>query len=276
MSAAVSAVDLTACMAPGSEPGAVLSVPELIASRGPGPDLDRLRRLIGGLRDVQTKVLVARLETTDDPLVLWAMHLVLDSRDVPPCLRWPANDLTLQHEFITLLADLLWFTKRSPSHRAKFKGWQGLLNHPPGGHSWHCAAHRQYLFVARRYSVAHWCATGLALSDAQRQPLMVLQTNSMRADRQLLRSDQFAATRRVLLSAAMVRPDKANMRTPADVAGRRAALWRTYILAGRSATRAAEYWCLLTGEQVSRQAISKHIVWVDQVRKLSRRTGAQF
>jgi hypothetical protein len=258
--------------APGHAPGAVQSVPELLAAAKECEESKaRLTRIVKGFSGRTTMELIGSVGVTADPLVLWALHLELDRRNIPPCMRWPANESTAQAEFITLLADLLWFCKRHPGHRARFKGWQGLVNVMPASRTWHGVALRQFRFVVARYSVAHWCAKGLALTEAQRQPLMVLQTNTMRADRRLLHPARFNRAHQALLSAALARPDKAGVRTAEQVANRRAYLWRTYILAGRSATRAVTFWRLLSGEELARQALEKQIAKVNDLRRELRR-----
>lgn len=207
--------------APGPEPGAVLSVPALIAAKGRSDDLQRFGRVVTGMRQQPTRDLILRVETTADALTLWALHLELDRRDVPPCLRWPANDTGPQGEFITLLADLLWFCRRHHGHRARFRGWRDLMGQLPATTRWHQCAHRQFLFIAARRSVAHWCATGLDLSNDHRQDLMVLQTNAMRAARRPLERSAFAALRDRLESHARAHPDRSGRVSAVEVAARR-------------------------------------------------------
>jgi hypothetical protein len=137
---------------------AIKSVPELVADKRESPDVAHFRALIRGLQSAPCTVLIVRLQTTVDPLMLWALNCELARREVPPCLRWPANSAASpQMEFITWLSDLSWFCKRNSSHIAPFRGWRGLFKHALGSPGWHATAHRQYLFVARRYSLAHWC-----------------------------------------------------------------------------------------------------------------------
>ncbi|WP_285983410.1 hypothetical protein [Roseateles subflavus] len=259
---------------PGAEPGVVHSVPALIAAKRGSCDLQHFGKAVSCMREQSTRDLIIRLESTADALTLWALHLELDKREVPPCLRWPANDATRQAEFITLLADLLWFCRRNPEHRPRFRGWRDLLNQPPASARWHHCAHRQFLFIAARRSVSHWCATGLDLSDQQRQDLMTLETNAMRASRRALEPRQFAGLRERLECHSRRHPDKSGRVTPAQVASRRALLWRTYVLAGRSPTRAVEFWALLSGEELTRQALSKQIALVAEILRKERLTAS--
>ena len=246
-----SAADYTT---PGTAPGVVLSVTDLIRAKNCSGDLRHFRNAVASMREQPVRILILAIETTSDALMLWALHLELDKRGVPPCLRWPANDATPQGKFITLLADLLWFCRRHPGHRARFRGWRDLLSHPPASARWHQCAHRQFLFIAARRSVSHWCATGLDLSDQFRQDLMALQTNAMRAARRPLESRQFIALWERLESHARERPDKSGQVTAVQVATRRAQIWRTYVLAGRSPARAVEFWRLISGEELTRGA----------------------
>lgn len=235
------------------------SIPVLVAERRNQDGAQRLRDAIRVLPQADTRMLVLGLATAPEPLVLWAYHLELDRRNVPPCLRWPANESTLQDEFITWLADLLWFTKRHPSHVPRFRGWRGLLASPPASDAWHATAARQFLFVSSRYSVAYWCANGLGLSDAQRQDLMTLPTNAMQAERRQLAAGRWTAVGELLLSHAVQHPDRSGMRRPEDVAARRMRILRTFVLSGKSAAATANYWHLLSGETMTRQAVSKQV-----------------
>lgn len=255
----------------GIESVAVVSVPDLIAAKVRSSDLQAFGRVARSIGLQSSQTLIVRLKTTPDPLTLWALHHELDVRGVPPCLRWPGNDETEQAAFITLLADLLWFTKRHPAHQPRFKGWRGLFTNLPASPGWHATAHRQYLFVLRRYGLSHWCAKGLGLDEAHRQDLKVMQTSAMRASRQQLRPASFEAIVASLLSHAQAHPDKAGKFSPGMVATRRAALWRVYVLSDFSPTRAAQYWMLLTGEKLSRQAVAKQIEIVEEVRRAERR-----
>ena len=128
----------------------VVSVPSLINAKSHSCDLQRFGRVVSSIGAQTTQTLIVRLQTTADALTLWVLHLELDKRDIPPCLRWPANGDTPQTEFITLLADLLWVTKRHPGHKTLFRGWRGAFSHTPAMAEWHKTIHRQYLFVASR------------------------------------------------------------------------------------------------------------------------------
>lgn len=237
----------------------IASISELIAEKRSSPELPSLRARLTTVPQASTSALVLRLETTTDPLTLWAVHLELDRRGVPPALRWPANEMNEQALYITWTADLYWFCRRHPGHRARFRGWQGLFRHAPASRAWHATAHRNFVYVQPRYSLAHWCSKGLALADADRAELMTLPTNQMRADRRMLEPPRFAALHQQLLEAALLKPDKAGRRAAHEVAARRSAMLRAFVLSGRSYTRAAQHWGALAGEQVTRQAFAKQV-----------------
>ena len=237
----------------------VKSVPLLVSEKRMDVGLPNFRALVRALPAASCLTLVVRLQTTTDALLLWALHCELDRRGIPPCLRWPMNCESQQAEFLTWLADLLWFCKRHPRHMTTFRGWQGLFKNTPASTGWHQAAHRQYMFVASRYSLAHWCAKGLGLTATHRQDLMMLPTAAMQAERRQLQSDRFAAMRERLLTAAVAKPDRAAKHDPQTVADRRAELWRVFLLSGRSQTATARHWNLLTGNTLTRQAVAKQL-----------------
>lgn len=239
-------------------------VPRLLSDLRDYGDVVAFRRNVKIMRTATTQTLVLRIATTADPLLLWAIHLVLDGRGVAPVLRWPANTSSPQEDYLTWLADIHWFVKRNPSHEPCFRGWKGLFKHEPVSDEWHATAYRQYLFVAARYSVAHWCSKGLGLTETQRLPLLTLPTNKMQAERRQLAPDKIASLRECLLSTAMERPDRSGQHSPEAIANRRIRMWQVFVLSGYNHTATATNWHLLTGESLSRQAISKQLVIVGE------------
>lgn len=243
----------------------VRSVPHLISRRLATPGAQDFARVVRGVALHDIRTLILRLATTDDPLVLWRLHLELDKRDIPPCLRWPGNQSTDQLEFVTWLADLLWLCNRDRSHVPAFRGWRDLFRHQPASAPWHALAHRQFLFVSRRYRLSHWCAKGLGLEDHQRGDLMMMPTAAMKADRRQLAPARWAVIWETLFSDALDRPDRSGVRTPERVATRRAMIWQVFVLSMRSQTEAARRWGLLTGESLSRQGLAKQVAIVEDL-----------
>lgn len=252
----------------------VLSVPSLLAAPM-SPTIRAARRTaIASIAGQPARVLVLRIDTTGDPLALWALHLRLDRLNVPPCQRWPANRETDQAEFITALADLLWLHRRLPaSHRAAHRGWRDLLAQAPAGSNWHAHALRQYLFAYRRGAVGHYIAQGLGLTDAQRAETMSMPTARMRSARDCLWHGATADAERALLDHALEHPDRAGEHKPHDIATRRLLLWRCWVLAGESPGRAAAHWAALTGEALTRQRVAAVAEQADGIIRPNRRRG---
>lgn len=241
----------------------MLSVPYLRAAQASSASYAAsFKRRTDSLLTDTVQNLVVRLATATDPLVLWAIHLELDARNVPPCIRWPANEGDGgQLEFITFLADLLWICKRNPEHIAGFKSARSVFRQVPDSHDWHVAAHRlyEYAYWIGHGAVSNIGARALALVDRQRQDLMTLQTKPMRADRYQLQPREFEVTRERLLSHALEKPDRSGKVTPKDSAERRAKLWRVFVLSGSNQTATVKHWQALTGETMTRQAVSKQL-----------------
>lgn len=244
---------------------AIKSITQLIGEKGLAGDLGRFAGAHKVLQSATSQTLIVRLESTADPLLLWALHLELDKRDIPPCLRWPVNDANEQAVFITFSADLLWFCKRNSGHLPRFRGWRGLFKNAPASAKWHATAHRQFIFISPRYSMSHWCSKGLSLTEAQRQDLMMLPTGGMVADRRQLQPAKFAETRQRLFAHAVAHPDRSSQRSSEDVANRRVGLWRLFLLSGRNQTATATHWHRLTGETLTRQAVAKQLAIVSGV-----------
>jgi len=262
----------------GSVPAALLrpechaqvfkSITLLAAERRLQEDLGHWQSAVRGLPHIGTQTLILRLSTSSDALLMWAIHLELDHRGVPPCLRWPGNAHTAQAEFITWLADLHWFAKRHPQHDAQHKGWRNLLAQAPATAKWHAHACRQYAYAERRRgsrSLSHWCAQGLALTDVQRQELMTLPTRSIEASRRAIQGEQWAKLKENLVSHASAHPDRSGKCNPDQVASRRAAMFRVHVLAGGAISTTSRYWTLLTGQRLSRQAIAKQLAAVEAI-----------
>lgn len=247
----------------------VLSIPQLIAQKVASGDLATFKTRVLALCEQDSQALIARIATTGDTLTLWFIHLTLDKRGIAPALRWPANDDSQQSEFITFAADLLWLSRRYPDHKPNYRGWARALAHQPPSPHWHAAVHRQYLFAAPRYSLAHYCSKALALAERQRQELMTLPTATMASERRQLQSERFTELRERLLTHAMGHRDKAGKHQPHDIANRRAALWRTYVLCGKCKATTTHNWHLLTsattGKPITRQALAKQLVIIEGV-----------
>lgn len=237
----------------------VHSIARLIAEKRSGGDLDRFKKAVLALRSSDTLTLILRIATTSDALLFWAIHVTLDKRDIQPCLRWPKNDSTPQMEFITWLADVHWFAKRNPGHTPLFRSWQRLLLEDANTPAWRERGYRIFVSMYGHQNLSAYGSRGLALTSAQRQPMMMFASSKMATARLQLQPARFALAREILYSAAVTRPDKSRLHSPESIAGRRAGLWRVSILSGHSPAATLQNWKLLTGESVTRQVISSRL-----------------
>jgi hypothetical protein len=195
--------------------------------------------------------------------MLWTLHLELDRREVPPCLRWPKRDDTPQMLFITWLADALWLAKRKPGHVPFYSRWRWFFKHRPAGEQWHKTA----LWVYRSgHGVGHYHSRGLGLDDTDKQSLMTMVSNRMRGDREILK--RLPELRDQIWLAATSTPDRSGRVTARDTADRRTELLRLFLLAGRNLTLAVHYLNLLTGEVLSRQTLTRQIERVEMATRL--------
>jgi hypothetical protein len=243
----------------GADPEPVHSISHLLSEKGTGADLARFNRAVAAMLDQDTQTLILRIATAADPLILWELHQELDRRSVLPCLRWPANKSTDQAQLVTVLADLLWFTRRNPDHAPSFKDWARFLQLAPGSDAWHSKIY-EILMRMRNSNLARQGTKALALDDTQRQELMMFPSSRMATARRELQPTRFAEIEAALLSHAHAHPDKDRERNdPATAATRRARLWRVSVLTGHATTATAKYWELLTGEAIARRMIPRRI-----------------
>lgn len=241
----------------------IKAIPRLVDEKRGCPRAADFSRTVRGLPATPTTSLIVHVGTTTDPLLLWARHLELDRRGVAPCLRWPqADDANPQLAYVTWLADLHWLAKRTPGHEPTYSRWRNLFRYTPASEQWHRTAR----WVYQPHKHHHYYAKGLGLSDEQRQPLMTMQTNAIRADRQILR--RLPELRNRIREHAEDHPDKAGIRSPADVAERRGRLLRLYLLAGRHQATAVRYLEQLTGERITRQSLRKQLEAVEMATRL--------
>jgi hypothetical protein len=227
----------------------------------------RWREKVAQLSSIDTRTLILKVGTAQDPLTLWFMHVELDQRNIAPCLRWPANWESPQMEMISWMADLLWFVKRNPHHRAKFRAWQRLLREVPASDQWLETAYRIFIAMYMRQNVSSYTARGLALEHVQRYDLMMLPTSRMRTARLELQPSAFEQTRAKLLTYAFDHPDKSGVHKPDTLAKRRASLWRVHVLSGKNAAETARSWAALTGEGTSRQVVARQIATIEAILK---------
>jgi hypothetical protein len=248
---------------------AISTIPEIISTR---PDKDSLVANLSNIKKSDTQTLILRIETTSDPLVLWCIHTELNQRGVPPCLRWPANDSTPQADYITWLADMLWVKTHLSSKRGEYGNWQRFLriDHTRERAKWHREAHALYLEAMGR-GIANWCANGIGLTDTERADLMTLPTKPISGLRRTIKGDAYTALRNRHKARARAFPDRSGQKDAEEIANRRARMWRVYILSGKNQSLAARRWVQLTGEDITRQAVSKQLALIAPDARQSRK-----
>lgn len=214
---------------------------------------------------MSTSEALAVLQSTDDPLLSWACHIDQTRRGVPPALRLPLYEGGPQLDAVAFAADVLWFHRRHPGHAASFRGWCRVLRLSPGSAAWCEAVHQLWLFGYRCGKLPFLTAKGLALTDAMRAPLISVPTRQQAAERRSLTGTAYIDLSLKLRLHAEKHPDSSGLHSPSAVASRRARLWRTHILAGRSPTATAAVWEALTGQRLSRQQVGRQVAAVEAV-----------
>lgn len=241
-----------------------LSIPALATAKRSAADALRFCERARALPEWSTQDLVLRFETTSDPLMVWALHLECERRGLPPVLRWPGQQLGPQGDLLDLAADVRWLQLAHPHHRAKARGWRSVLRETPGTALWHANLHRQFLFSYPR-GLGWLVAKGLGASDDQRLDLITMPTASMVRERRGLLGAAFSDLQQRLIDHAYRHPDRARVHAPEQVGFRRARLYRVHALSGRSPTRTATLWNVLTGESITRQAVANQIAAAEAV-----------
>ena len=244
--------------------GDVISFARLIDQKRISTDSSRFKARVLALSTYDTQTLILRVSTTEDPLMLWAIHCHLDKRNVAPCLRWPVNPGSEQMLFVSWCADMLWFTRRNPTHKtpAGGKTWPRLFKLTPGSPHWleQCFWLFAQTMTTTKRTLSYRTSKGLGLGNDQKQDLMTVRTDAMvKTRRTELSTERTEAISNDLLTYAQHYPDKSGKRQPMDIAQRRAMLYRVNVLSGGKLLTTVKYWNALTGEAVSRQTISRHL-----------------
>jgi len=230
----------------------IFSIPALERARGGASKA-------ASISESDTLTLITRIESTSDPLVLWAVHLELDKRDIAPIFRYPKNTSTSQKAYLTWLADILWYVRRNTQHKPGYREWQVLFR--PISDAWHESAIRVFGFAHQRGYGATYYTKGLALSDADRRELMTIKSTRQIARMRVLR--QSSEMHAALTQYAAANANRSGGRQPADISKRRYLIWRAYVLADRSETVAARLYSQIYGDEITRQSLGKQIAAVD-------------
>lgn len=183
------------------------------------------------------KHLLTRVNTADKPRVLWALHMELDARAIPPCVR-PAQRIgTEQARFITVMADLLWIARRHPGHRPQLQRMRRVLNGEPDSLQWHRACLWAFQHCRGEPGLL---ARRLGLTDEQRQQTATMPARN-EANRRRDLPDRLEEIREKLLTHALYNPGGARKQTPDELADRRKELLRLYLLLDRDRKATHEY-----------------------------------
>lgn len=246
----------------GAERESIHSIPFLKAAKEVNPALWRaFKGSTETLPAADTSTLIARIETTADPLMLWEIHQELERRGIPPAYRYPRNDDSDQAKYVTWLADAHWHTRRTGAAKEVHKSWKRLFD--TANDSWHTTARSVYVYGWRMSAKAGYFATRLALDDADRLDLMTMRSGRQVArQRQLHQADEMhhAISSHATANAGRLAKD----RRPTDTTRDRWRIWRTYLLADKSPTRTAAMFTAIYGEKMTRQKVQKQLAAIDQ------------
>lgn len=246
----------------GAERETINGIPFLRAAREANTALWLgFQESVQALQLVDTPTLIARIETTADPLMLWEIHLNLEHRGILPAYRYPRNDSTDQSRFVNWLADVSSHTRRYRATKEVHKNWKRLFASVDD--SWHTTARNVYVFGWRRSCKAGYYATRLALSDVHRHDLMTMKTGTQVArQRQLHQANEM---RHAITSHAIANAGRlAKGRLPTDTTRDRLRIWKMFLLAGKSPTIAAEMFTTIYCEKMTRQKVQKQMMAVNQ------------
>lgn len=239
----------------------LFSVPALLARKS-GAELERFNARVAGLAGRDTMDLRASVETCTDPGLLWALHVELMRRGIPPILRGPRPwHLGAQGRLVEFAADLAWLAVTDPGHRARHGLARAILRTKWNSDGWWGLVLRQF----GRSGNVRALVLALGLSDNQRQHLRTLQTAARARLFERLHGDGFGQLLGRIKTALLARPDKSGRADPRATAIRRAQLWRIHRLMGEGPSGTAATWKALSGEALTRQRAAKQLASVREV-----------
>lgn len=236
------------------------SIPDLKQAVLDAQTTDRARSVFLGhaLRNIKgqsTPMLLHRLATVEHPMTAWALHVELDARHVPPCLRPWMSEVSRQSTFVATLADLRWLASRHPGHVAKYQRYQGVFRYGIGDDRWHKAA----LWAYRQCrGVRHTLAARLGLTESMRCHTLTMPDAGQRADRKLLRKN-LQTIRETMIIHGLNHPDKSKATTPEHVADRRITLVSTFVLLGRNQKETVECLKSVADVSITRQTLRRQL-----------------
>ena len=99
----------------------LFSVPALLTRKN-SAELERLHARVACLAERTSLDLRASVETCADPAMLWALHVELMRRGIPPVLRGPRPwHLGAQGRLVEFGADVAWLQATNPGHRPRYR-----------------------------------------------------------------------------------------------------------------------------------------------------------
>lgn len=240
------------------EPQAVSPLDLMLREIAKPGGMEQLKEWTDAIKAKSTPDLLLDVSVTGNPIRLWLLHVALDARDVPPCLR-TTREATHEMFYLTWLADVLWFAKRLKNHKVVGKQHRKLFQcaTPARDRKWHQAAlfafdngHANNGFLARRFGF-------LGLPSRTREQGAVFKSPSMTAQRTILSA--LPEYRERIVAHLLNHPDKAGRHTAESIADRRIKMLRCYVLSGKSATIGNRYFQMITGEAITRQVFERQI-----------------
>lgn len=239
----------------------LFSVPALLARKS-GAELERFNARVACLAERSSLDLRASVETCADPAMLWALHVELMRRGIPPVLRGPRPwHLGPQGRFVEVCADVAWLQATDPGHRPRYRLARAIFKNRWGTDAWWVLMLRQF----GRSGDVRALVLALGLSDQQRQQLRALQTAARARLFEKLHGNSFGRLLDCIETALRDRPDRSGRTDPRATAIRRAQLWRVHRLLGTGPAETARVWAGLGGEVLTRQQAAKQLAAVEGV-----------
>lgn len=249
----------------------LFSVPKLVA-RKRGPELERFNARVAALAERGTLDLRTSVGTCADPAMLWALHMALMGRGLPPILRGQRPwHLGAQGRLVEFAADVAWLQSTDPGHRGRYGPAQAILRTPWGTDGWWRLVLRQF---GRSSSDVRGLVLALGLTEPQRLHLRTVQTAPRARVFERLHGDGFGQLVDCIETALRVAPDKSGRTDPRATAVRRAQLWRVHRLMGGGPAATAHTWGRLSGEVLARWQVARQLAAVKDIALAYERAGA--
>ena len=214
-----------------------------------------LGRALSNIKEQSTTTLMHRLAVVEHPMLAWALHVELDARDVPPCLRPWMPERSRQSAYLATLADLRWLVIRHPAHTTKYERLRSVFRYPVHDDRWHRAAIWAYRQCRGH---RHLLAARLGLIDAMRAHTLTMPNKHQSNDRRLLTTNRSTIID-TMIAHALKHPDKAGQTTAESVAARRVKMLTKFVMLDRNYSETIKSVALIDGTNMSRQTLARHL-----------------